>query len=95
MKNHHTTQGVIEGESFNRLLLALAGELESGDLSAAELPFYDGAVLQRCGRRCRRHSRAGSAAWRRGPREAGNLVERGQNGELRVLAGAYELANKD
>lgn len=88
-------RGSIDGESVDRLLLAIAGELEPGELTAAELPFYDDAVLQRLAHPPVADIAAIAALGQEpgavGLDDAGNLVERGEDGLLHILARAHHI----
>lgn len=95
MATQRITQGVIDGDSFDRLLPAIAGKLEPGELTAAELLFYDYFVLQRFA-----HPSAvdiivmaahGQEPGAVGLDYAGNLVERGEDGLLHILARAHHI----
>lgn len=81
------------GFTLDRVRRALAGELEPGDLTAAELPYYDDSFLQQlidpplltADQLAARGRRPGAV----GLDEAGHLIERGEddNGGLYRLVG--------
>lgn len=81
--------------TFDRVLLAIAGELEPVELTAAELPFYDYFVLQRFAHPSAADFAAMAALGQEpgavGLDDAGNLVERGGDGLLRILANAHHM----
>lgn len=88
----------ITGESFDRVMRALAGELMMDELTADELPFYDHALLLRFTHpsAAERSSMAalGQQSGAVGLDDAGNLVERSKDKKLHVLASAKQLAKK-
>lgn len=82
----------ITGESFDRVRRALAGELIMDELTADELRVYDHALLLRFAHpsAAERSSMAalGQQSGAVGLNDAGDLVERSQDGKLHVLASA-------
>lgn len=98
MENPSIPLGVITGESFDRVMRTLAGELELGELTADELPFYDHALLLHFVYPSAAEHAAMAACGQQpgavGLDDTGNLVERGQDGKLHVLASAEQLAKK-
>lgn len=78
------------GFTIDPVWRALSGDLEPGDLTAAELPFYDEALLQRLiapdAGDLEQIDALGRQPGAVGLDENGNLVERDENGKLQPLA---------